>query len=100
MLDCIGPAKCQWCGREWTAALEDWKTEWVECPDCHHMTRVVPPQNNKEASGTSTNSAMPKLPELEECLSQLDFAEGDPVTERVVEGVKVVYDFIARQLLA
>lgn len=53
-----------------------------------------------ELAQQSHNSAMTKLPELAECLSQLDFAEGDPVAGRVVDGVKVVYEFMARQMSA
>lgn len=58
------------------------------------------PLKNKVVKKTTTNSAIPKFPDIKEVLSQLDFAENDPLADRVVEGVKVAYEFIARQLSA
>jgi DNA-directed RNA polymerase subunit RPC12/RpoP len=91
--------ECDQCGREWTAAMEDGATERLKCPDCGAMVQA-PPQKTRDTSDTPTNSAMPKLPELSEVLAQLDAVENDPVADRVVEGVKVAYEFIARQLSA
>ena len=54
MLERIGPMKCEICGREWIAAMEDSATERLECPSCGAMVQA-PPQEDDETGAISSD---------------------------------------------
>jgi len=49
MIECIGPMKCNECGREWIAAMECADTERLECPGCGCMVPVEQQGGNDES---------------------------------------------------